>query len=500
MSFEVLTVPPEQVEADALVVLHEEGGLLAAGGTEEFRAHLEAYARDVEARRTRREWFCTLSPAAGCRTRHLLLDSVRFSAPAPHDEPLKTAAARCVATCRQYSLSRIAFVVHHHLAAEKAAAILEGALLGDFRDVRFKGAGSARDDDPAPLELLFVTDAEQAAPMEKLLREREIVAEAQNYARELTNAPHHVLTPAVLAREGERLAARHGMEYEKLEGPALLEAGHEPLWNVGRGSEYPPCLFVLRHKPAQPAVPFHLCLAGKGMTFDSGGLSIKPSNVMHRMNCDMGGAAAVLGAMEAVARMELPVRVTAVVAAAHNAVDGAAYHPGSILQAKNGKTIYVENTDAEGRLILTDCFARAGEEGAEVLWDYATLTGSVAQALGPAMAGLFTEDEELRTVLLEASGNTGDGLWPLPLCREYEPLLKHHLADLNNRPPEVTAGGIHAANFLKAFVPEGVRWAHLDIAGAAALQKPRRYFSMGGTGFGVRLTVEAVRLLTQRMG
>ncbi len=500
MSFQVLSIPPEQVEADALVVLHEEGGLLAEAGNEELRKHLEAYARDVDARRTRREWFCTLPPSSGCRTRHLLLDSVRFSGPAPHDEPLKIAAARCVSTCRQYSLSRIAFLVHHHLAAEKAGAIIEGALLGDFQDRRFKGATSPDEPEEEPLELIFVTGGEHAGPMEQHLRQREIVAEAQNYARELINAPHHVLTPAVLATEAERLATRHGMEFDVLEGQALRDAGHEPTWNVGRGSEYPPRLFVMRYKPANPAVPLHLGLAGKGITYDSGGLSIKTAETMHRMNADMGGAAAVLGAMEAIARLELPVRTTAIIAAAHNAVDGAAYHPGSILRAKNGKTIYVENTDAEGRLILTDCFARAGEEGTDLLWDFATLTGAVAQALGPAMGGVFTDDDELRTVLLEAAGNTGDGLWPLPLFPEYQPLLRHHLADLSNRASEKTAAGIHAANFLKEFVPADVRWAHLDIAGAASLQKPRRYYRTGGTGFGVRLIVEAIRLLAGRMG
>jgi leucyl aminopeptidase len=203
--------------------------------------------------------------------------------------------------------------------------------------------------------------------------------------------------------------------------------------------------------------------------------------------------------MEAIGRLEVPIRVTAVIGAAHNAVDGAAYTPGCILKSRNGKTVFVENTDAEGRLVLADCLSRAAEEKPDVMVDFATLTGACIGALGPNLAGLFTDDEELRTLLLRAGGNTGDELWPLPMVREYEGTLRHNLADLANMSTLKQAGGaIHAANFLREFVPPGVHWAHLDIAGPASADKKWRYFRPGATGYGVRLVLEMLRLMEEK--
>lgn len=483
----------DAISAEALLVIHEKSGLLGETKNKSLAAHLENFAKDASSGKTRREWFCTLPAEAGCKTKHLLLDSATFGTYTPHDEPLKIAAARCIALCREYSIRKIAIAVHHDLAADKAGAILEGILLGDFKDDRFKGKGSNR---PA-LELQFVVRKGSEKTVSAELKRREIICEAQNHARELVNAPHHVLTPDGMAKYAKSLAKKWKLECTVYTKNQLIQQGFLPTVEVGRGSEYPPRMIILRYKPKSKSVREHLCLVGKGMTFDSGGLCIK-GRTMHEMNGDMGGAAAVLGAMEAIARLKLPIRVTAVIGSAHNAVDGAAYHPGSIIKAKNGKTIYVENTDAEGRLILTDCLYKAGQEKAAIIWDFATLTGSVSNALGPAYAGLFTDDDDLRSLLMEAGQNTGDDVWPLPLAREYEHFLNHHLADLNNMSSEKRAGGIHAANFLKAFVPDGVRWAHLDIAGTARHNAKRGYLATGGSGFGVRLAVEAVRLMIER--
>lgn len=490
---------PELVSADALVYIHEPGKVQLHSENPHLRKHIESFVRDVEGKKSRREWFCTLEKGAGGRTSHLLLESATFGNPAPHDEPLKMAAARAVALCREYSLSKIAFIVHHELAPAKAAAIAEGALLGDFNDRRFKGEATRKQPRPR-LELQFLVPEKSAKEAEKAVKERVAIAEATNTARELTNAPHHVLTPATMAAHARALARKYKMACTVLDEKQLKKAGYLPTWEVGRGSEYPPRMMVLRYRPARARVRDHIGLVGKGMTFDTGGLCIKTRQDMYRMNNDMGGAAAVLGAMEAVARLKLPIRITAIIGSAHNAVDGAAYHPGAILKAKNGKTIFVENTDAEGRLVLSDCLHRAGEEKVDQIWDFATLTGSVSAALGSSFGGLFTDDEELRALLIEAGQNSGEALWPLPLPREYEASLKHELADLNNVSSDNRAGGIHAANFLKQFVPEGKRWAHVDIAGVAATAKPFRYLRTGGTGFGVRLIVEALRLLASRAG
>ncbi|CAN5451689.1 leucyl aminopeptidase [soil metagenome] len=495
MKITVSTAAPEKIAADTLVVIHEKGGALAHPSNREVATHVQNFAKAVDSKESRREWFCTLDKKGGVRASHLLLDSTTFSAPAPHDEPLKVTAARCVALCREHSLKTLAFLIDHELAASKASAILEGVMLGDFYDDRFKG--SSKEKRPA-LQIVFAVPAAAAKEVTESLRRTEIICAAQNRARELVNAPHHVVTPDAMAKEAQALAKRVGLKCKILNEKQLAAQGYAPTIEVGRGSEYPPRMIILSYEPRRPALREHFGLIGKGMTFDSGGLCIKTCDSMHKMNNDMAGAAAVLGAMEAIALLKFPARVTAIISSAHNAIDGAAFYPGSIITAKNGKTIYIENTDAEGRLILSDCFARAGEEGIEVMIDLATLTGSCSAALGSAIAGLFTDDNDLRTILLEAGGNSGDDLWPLPLAREYEPALKHHLADLNNIANEPRGGAIHAANFLKNFVPDGIRWAHLDIAGVATAEKPRRYFRPGASGFGVRLLVEALRLWQTR--
>ncbi|MBI1291489.1 aminopeptidase [bacterium] len=497
MKITVTSQPIEQVSAQAVVVLHESGGLLAESSHPALARHFSTFVRDVDSKTCRREWFCTLDKDSGCRTHHLLLDSVTFSAAAPLDEPLKMTAARCVALCREYSLSKIAFVVHHKVAALKAAAILEGILLGDFRDTRFKGTHEKRPD----LTLTFVVPAELEKEVRLVLEARRKVAVAQNHARALINAPHNVLTPAVLVAEAVTVARKGGMKSTVLNEKQLRAKGYELTWQVGRGSEYPPRQVTLEYSPAKVAVRDHVVLVGKGMTFDSGGLCLKGRDSIYKMNGDMGGAAAVIGAMEGIAALKLPVRVSAVIGSAHNAVDGAAYYPGCIVKARNGKTVHIENTDAEGRLILADCFSRAGELKPDIMIDLATLTGAAGAALGSSFGALFTDDEVLRGQLLKAGGNTGDELWPLPLVREYETSLRHHLADLNNMSSDKSGGGaIHAANFLRHFVPEGVRWAHLDIAGVAQTDRPKRYFKTGGTGFGVRLLVEYLRLLIAKGG
>lgn len=496
MKITVTTQEMETVSAQALVVLHEKAGMLAETKNAELRKHMNTFARDVEAKVCKREWFCTLEKSAKAKTGHMLLDSVTFHESAPHDEALKTAAARCISLCREYSLSKLVFVVDHKLAALKAAAILEGIMLGDFKDERFKGnkqKGTKR----AELEITFVVARNAEKAVKESLRVRQVICEAQNNARLLVNAPHHVLTPDALAKYAQALAKKHNMRCSVLNEKQLLAKGYLPTWHVGRGSEYPPRMVVLEYSPPKPKIREHIALVGKGMTFDSGGLCIKGRD-MYKMNGDMGGSATVLGAMEAIARLKLPVKITAIIASAHNAVDGSAYYPGCIITAKNGKTIHVENTDAEGRLVLSDCFHKAGEVKADVMWDFATLTGACPAALGPAIAGLFTDDEDLRVILMEAGANTGDDVWPLPLVKEYESFIKHSLADLNNMSNEPRGGAIHAANFLKQFVPQGIRWAHLDVAGVATVEKPRRYLKPGGSGFGVRLIVEALRLWETR--
>ncbi len=498
MKIQVVSTSLTDVSTDALVVLHEEAGLLGTSDNPTLAGHFKAFVKAVKDRSSKREWFCSLDKSAGVKASYLLLDSVTFTGTAPHDEPLKTTAARAVNLCRDHSIKKITFAVHHKIAAKKAAAIIEGAILGDFYDARFKGTAAKANKRPE-LTVIIAVPQEALKETKAIAKDTLSVAESVNSARELLNSPHHVLTPKAMASYAQKLSKKYGMKCTVLDEKQLQKQGYLPTWEVGRGSEYPPRMMVISYTPKKKAVSEHIALVGKGMTFDSGGLCIKPREGMHTMNMDMGGSAAVLGAMEAIARLQLPVKVTAVITSAHNAVDGAAYHPGSVLKARNGKTIYVENTDAEGRLILSDALYRAGEEGAEVIWDFATLTGAVVVALGPAMGGLFTEDEELRSLMVEASNNSGDSIWPMPICREYDTFLKHDLADLDNISTSEKGGGsIHAANFLRQFVPDNTRWAHIDLAGPAATRRNWRYYRPGGTGYGVRLIVESLKLMIEK--
>ncbi len=487
VKYRILTDDPARVSAEALVVLHTSGGMLGESSSKALQKHIGAFARAVAKGTTRAEWFCTIEKSADCRTAHLLLDSATFGPWMPGDESLKTAAARAVEVCRRYSLARIAFVC----GGADVAAIHEGAVLGDFADTRFKSEPARR----APLELLFVLPKKDAPAAKKTLAALQPVVDGVNVARELVNAPNNVLTPAAFAKHARSVAKTTGMQCEVLSAATLEKRGYGLISAVGRGSDEPPCLIVLRHKPARTrkGTP-HIALVGKGVCFDTGGISIKPAAGMHYMNGDMGGAAAVMGAMQAIAALKLPVRVTGIVPAVINAVDGASYLPGAIIRSKSGKTVFIDNTDAEGRLVLADALAHAGLEKADVIVDFATLTGAAQVALGPQMGALFTDDAELRDALLASGERTGDSAWHLPLWREYDPSLDHALADVCNTSSIPRAGGaIHAANFLRRFVPDGARWAHFDMSAAARAKSKARYFNPGATGWGVRLVVDALQ-------
>jgi leucyl aminopeptidase len=273
-----------------------------------------------------------------------------------------------------------------------------------------------------------------------------------------------------------------------LDERALRARGYNGLLTVGRASPTPPRLIVLRYQP-RAASAAHLALCGKGVTFDTGGICLKAARDMWEMKGDMTGAAAVLATMNAVGQLRPPLRVTGIIAAAHNAIGPNATLPGDIFVARNGKTVAVENTDAEGRLILTDALHRAGEEKATHVIDIATLTGACQHALGHALSGLFTEDNDLRDRILCAGERVGEGYWPLPLLDEYRDLIKSPVADVNNVSSSPNGGAITAALFLREFVPPGVRWAHLDIAGSAIADKEWRYIKPGATGTTVRTLV-----------
>ncbi len=495
MKFKVVSKPLHEVPSEALVVLFDEKGPLAATGHPAFAEHVASYGRALAKKTTSREWFCTVDPKGGAAAAHLLLDAVQFGTYAPGDEKLKTAGARAVGIGRDYSLTRMAFAVDRDDAERLAAAIYEGASFGDFSDQNWKSKPAERKE----MEITFAVPAAAAKAVEAALARTQRIMEGVAVARRLVNGPNNEITPAVLTGTGAEIARKFRMKHEVLGEKEIQKQGYELLWNVGRGSEHKPRMLTMSYTPKKPRTKLHVCIVGKGMTFDTGGYCIKDRANMFKMNNDMGGAAAVIGAMQAIGALQLPMRVTAIVPSAHNAIDAAAYHPGAIIKSKNGKTVFIGNTDAEGRLILADAFERAKKEKPDIMIDLATLTGACVMALGPRLAGLFSDDAILRETIAASGAATGDSVWPMPIWREYEHELNHALADLNNiTKPGAEGGAIHAANFLKHFVPEGVRWAHVDIAGVAVAEGRARYYAPGATGFGVRLIVETLSRLAEK--
>jgi len=403
----------------------------------------------------------------------------------PACEQVKVAASRAAAYARALNLRRVVFLLNGETGAQKVAAVAEGLWLGEYRFDKYRRADKPK---PKPLEIEILVAKRAVESAKQTVDRARIVCDAVNLARNLVNEPAAVVYPEVLANEARRIAKTHRFRCEVLNERALKKQGYNGLLTVGRASPNPPRLIVLSYRPRR-ASKTHLALVGKGVTFDTGGICLKPGKDMWQMKGDMSGAAAVLAAMDAIGRLRPPVRVTAIVPTAHNAIGPNAAHPGDIFVARNGKTVSIENTDAEGRLILTDALHRAGAEGATHAVDVATLTGACQRALGHALSGLFTEDDNLRRRILDAGEKVGEGFWPLPLLDEYFDLIKSPVADVNNMSSSQNGGAITAALFLREFVPRGVRWAHLDIAGSALLDKEWRYFKPGATGCTVRTLI-----------
>jgi leucyl aminopeptidase len=476
MHVEATTAAPLDTAADTIVIgIFEDEDVAhdVEGGA------LQALVAAGEARRAFRK--LAVAHAAG---RRFVL--VGLGARADFDpERARVAAATALGRARELGASVLCWELPHHVEDAHATALVEGTLLAAYEDRRFK-SGDQDDDDRAVRELLISAHHDVAATVEHAA----VVAEAVNAARDLQNAPSNVLTPRALAARAGELAAELGLALDVKGRGDIEAAGMGAFAGVARGSHEEPQLITLRYEPEGARGPV-LGFVGKAVTFDSGGISIKPSQKMHEMKFDMSGGAAVLEAIGAIARLGLPVRVIAVVGATENLPSGHAMKPGDILTARNGTTIEVVNTDAEGRLVLADCLAHAIEQGAERLVDLATLTGAILVALGRTHAGLFSNDDEWSDAVQEAGRRAGELSWRMPLHAEHADAIKGAYADIANAVENREAGSITAAEFLKRFTGD-VPWAHLDIAGTAdANRKP--YTPKGGAGYGVRTLVELAR-------
>jgi leucyl aminopeptidase len=402
-------------------------------------------------------------------------------------ERARVAAAVAHERASEIGTLSLCWEVPHHVAPEVAAALVEGTKLGAYRFERFRRR-PPEDAPRGPAERLIVSAHD---PLDQVVQEAALVAEAVNAARDLQNRPANDLTPTALGRAAVELADEVAGLSAEVEGREALERRRMGAFAaVARGSDQEPALITLRYTGAG-SEEANLALVGKAVTFDSGGISIKPSAKMAEMKFDMSGGAAVLQAAGAIARLRLPVNIIAVIGATENLPSGHAVKPGDIVTAANGTTIEVNNTDAEGRLVLADCLSYAVSLGARRIVDIATLTGAVVVALGSTFAGLMSNDDSWAELVLDAGTRSGERLWRLPLHEEYAALVRGRYADLDNSPEERKAGTIVGAEFLRHFVGEA-SWAHVDIAGCA-WNLGRPYASRGGAGFGVRLLVEVAR-------
>jgi leucyl aminopeptidase len=407
-------------------------------------------------------------------------------------------AARCL---RKIGARRIGTIIHGAgaqtgsgglNAAQATQALVEGALLGLYRFTRYK---PQKDSDGKQVESLTIVerDREKSRAIGEAVRRGRIVAEAANAARDLVNEPGNTLTPTELARRARAMTRGARIRCRVLGPRELRRLGARALLAVARGSQEPPRLIILEYRGGRRRGP-HLGLVGKGITFDSGGISIKPAENMEAMKGDMAGAAAVLAATRAIALLHLPIHVTAIIPATENLPSGTALKPGDIIRAMSGKTIEVINTDAEGRLVLADALHYARARKASHLVDVATLTGACVVALGTVNSGAFTNNQALLDTVVAAGKTAGERIWPLPMDAEYDELIKSDIAEIKNTGGR-KGGAITGAKFLQNFVGD-TPWVHLDIAGTFETDKEKGYLAKGGTGVMVRTLVNlAVELL-----
>ncbi len=430
-----------------------------------------------------------LHAPAGLKAKRLLLVGLgKLAQATPH--AVRLASGTAVRFCKPRGIRTLAFALpeSESLApASSARAAGEGAIIGDVDTDTYR---SDRKDLSVQSFSLVASGNDQAA-VKAAFAEGIIVADSQNFARSLVNEPGNKLTPTIMGQRAAAMAKEVGLACEVHSTKKLHELKMGAFWSVSQGSEEPPALIVLRYEPKGVKGGPVLGLVGKGITFDTGGISIKPAENMDKMKYDMAGGAAMLGAMRAIALLKPKVRVIAIVCAAENMPDGKAYKPGDVVTAMSGKTIEIINTDAEGRLVLADGLCYAKQLGATHLINAATLTGAVAVALGQVNAGAFSNDDPTFEKFNAALATSGEKFWRLPLGEEYAELIKSDIGDIKNTGGRY-GGSITAAEFLKVFA-EDTPWIHLDIAALAWIDDARPYIAKGPSGIAVRSILEWVR-------
>jgi len=411
----------------------------------------------------------------------------------------RIAAAKAIRAARNAGAKQAATMVHGAGAgaggldaAEAAQALVEASLLENY-EMPAQRSGEA---DAKSVETLTLLEynADAIPLLETGVRTGRIVAESAIFSRDLSATPSNIATPAYIANKAMDVAKETGLDITVMEWGEMEELGMNILLAVAKGSDEPPKFIILEHNKEKADELPTIVLVGKGVTFDSGGYSLKRAEGMWKMKYDMSGAANVLATLRAVALLNLPLHVVGLMPLVENMINGHAQKPGDVYKGMTGKTMEVISTDAEGRMILADALAYAGRfKDARAVIDQATLTGAISTALGQQAAGLFTEDESLKARLLAASEATGERLWPMPMFDEYKASIKSDFADVkNSSSPDRAAGVSTSAKFLQHFT-EDYPWAHLDIAGMSWTKKPRPMYPAGAAAFGVRLLVHMLQ-------
>lgn len=508
LAYRIVRAAPTEIATPLLVLPCFEGETAPRGAAAEVDRELQGQLARLLERgdfKGKRDEALVVYPPAGS----LGAERVALVGLGRHDdytlERLRRAVGSAVRQAERVGATGLAlgFEFQDGLPAEQggrngAHAAIEAAVLGawDFRAFKTQGEGAAKGEagtgrpQVAEIVLLARDEAEEEALAEGA-RYGEIVARAENLTRDLQSNPGNVATPSYLAEVAERIGRERGLEVTILDRAAMQREGMGALLAVAQGSEQEPRFIVLEYRGQGAPEGGPLVLVGKGVTFDSGGISIKPALNMEEMKYDMSGAAAVLGATQAIAELALPVHLVSIIPSTENLLSGRAVKPGDIIKSHLGKTIEVVNTDAEGRLILSDALSYARRYNPRAIVDAATLTGACVIALGSHASGLMGNNEELIAEVRAAGERTGERCWPLPLWADYRPQIDSNFADIKNtggRP----AGTITAGLFLQEFVDD-VPWAHLDIAGTAYREEPTPYLRKGATGIPTRLFVEWVR-------
>ena len=431
-----------------------------------------------------------LHKPAGLEAKRLLLIS-GGSAKKFSSYDLRRAAGTAVRTLKSRGIRSFAFVAPPAIAAEEAVrAIVEGAHVGNFDPDYYR---SDRKDQK--IDGLTVIAGGDKTQLENAAAEAQVVGESQNFTRDLVNEPSNRMTPTILAERAKKMCAEVGLRCEVYGADKIKEMKMGAFWSVAQGSDEPPALIVMKYEPAGAPEKPVLGLVGKGITFDTGGISIKPADGMEKMKYDMAGGATMIGAMRAIALLKPKVKVIGIVCATENMPSGHAQKPGDVQIAMSGKSIEIINTDAEGRLVLADGLYYARQLGCTHLVDAATLTGAVVVALGYANAGIFANDDDVYNRFHTANARAGEKMWRMPLDDEYKEQIRSSIADIVNSGGR-WGGAVTAAMFLKEFA-EDTPWIHLDIAGTAWMEDQKPWIAKGPSGIALRSLVEFVKGFAQ---